>query len=88
MPSWSMPERQVASSSGSDDEWEPEEAAASAPPAPAPHTSFFGGLGGGFAGGAPQERLAPYPPVPQAAGARSLYPSLDEDPLPYGSLFD
>lgn len=79
---------QVASSSGSDDEWEPEEAAASAPPAPAPHTSFFGGLGGGFAGGAPQERLAPYPPVPQAAGARSLYPSLDEDPLPYGSLFD
>lgn len=76
-------------SSGSEDEWEPEEEpAASAPPAPAPHASFFGGLGGLFAAEASQGRLATYPPLPQAAGARSLYPSLDEEPLPYGSLFD
>ncbi|KAL4437474.1 hypothetical protein ABPG77_003455 [Micractinium sp. CCAP 211/92] len=78
-----------ASGSSSDDEWEPEEEpAVSAPPAPAPHASFFGGLGGGFAAAAPREQLAPYPPVPQVAGARSLYPSLEEEALPYGSLFD
>lgn len=78
-----------ASGSSSDDEWEPEEEpAVSAPPAPAPHASFFGGLGGGFAAAAPREQLAPYPRVPQVAGARSLYPSLEEEALPYGSLFD
>lgn len=79
-------------SDSEEDEWEPEEedAAPSAPAAPAP-MMFLGGLGC-YQGEASRGRAAPPPPAhPQAASvpARgSLYPRLDDEPPPYGSLFD